>query len=128
MVFKRFPLSFHKDAMPASQASLCAQDQGKFWEMHDHIFANQKALKGIQTSTLVEWATAAGVKNSAKFKKCLESGAKKAQVEAEMAEGRKSGVRGTPSVYINGRKFTSPSGYNVNAFKSVIDKYILKKK
>jgi len=126
IVFKHFPLSFHKEAMPASQAALCAQDQGKFWEMHDEIFANQKQLKGIQTAKFVEWATKVGVKNIGAFTKCLESGAKKAQVDAEMAEGRKSGVRGTPSVYINGRKFTSPSGYNLRAFTSVIDKYILK--
>jgi protein-disulfide isomerase len=43
-----------------------------------------------------------------------------------MAEGRKAKVRGTPSVYINGRKFSSPSGYNLAAFTKVIDKHILK--
>ena len=44
-----------------------------------------------------------------------------------MVEARSAGVRGTPSVYINGRKFNPPSGYNVDTFSAVIDKYILKK-
>ena len=127
IVFKHYPLPFHKEAMPASQAALCANDQGKFEPMHDIIFAKQKELKGIQNAKFTEWAKEIGVPNIGKFTKCLESGSKKAQVDAEMAEGRKAGVRGTPTLFINGRKFSSPSGYNLRAFTSVIDKYILKK-
>jgi protein-disulfide isomerase len=127
IVFKNFPLSFHKEAMPAAQAALCAKKEGKFWEMHDHLFANQKSLKDLTTDGFAEWAKTVGVKDIDAFKKCVDSGETKAQVDADMAEARKAGVRGTPTLYINGRKFTSPSGYNLAAFTGVIDKYILKK-
>jgi protein-disulfide isomerase len=122
VVFKNFPLSFHKEAMAAAQAALCAKDEGKFWEFHDQLFADQKALKEKKWA---EYAATLGL-NKAKFDECMSSKKYEAQVRAEMAEGRKAKVRGTPSVYINGRKFSSPSGYNLAAFTKVIDKHILK--
>jgi protein-disulfide isomerase len=122
VVFKNFPLSFHKEAMPAAQAALCAKDQGKFWEYHDQLFANMKALKDQKWG---EYATAIGIDKD-KLEKCVADKKYEAQVRAEMAEGRKAKVRGTPSIYINGRKFSSPSGYNKAAFTKVIDKHILK--
>jgi protein-disulfide isomerase len=124
IVFKNFPLSFHKEAMPAAQAALCAKDQGKFWEYHDQLFANMKALKDQKWG---EYATAIGIDKD-KLEKCVADKKYEAQVRAEMAEGRKAKVRGTPSIYINGRKFSSPSGYNLAAFTKVIDKHILNKK
>ncbi len=124
VTFKHFPLSFHKEAMPAALATECAAEQGKFWEMHDLLFKNQKELAADKYPV---WAKELGLKE-AKFKECMDSQKYKSKVEAEMAEGRRAQVRGTPSLYINGRKFTSPSGYNLNAFTTVIDKYILKKK
>ncbi|MFT7578637.1 MAG: protein-disulfide isomerase [Myxococcota bacterium] len=123
IAFKHFPLSFHKEAMPAAVASMCALDQGKFWEYHDQLFANQKALKDDNLKT---YAKNIGL-DEAKFSTCLSSDAHKAKVTADMAEARAAGVRGTPTLFINGRKFNSPSGYNVQAFTSVIDKYLLKK-
>ena len=123
VTFKHFPLSFHKEAMPAALATECASEQGKFWEMHDLLFKNQKELAADKYPV---WAGELGL-NEAKFKECFDSQKYKAKVEADMAEGRRAQVRGTPSLYINGRKFTSPSGYNLQAFTSVIDKYILKK-
>ncbi len=123
--FKHFPLNFHKEAFPAAEASLCANDQGKFWEMHDKLFEVQKDLAQAKWD---EWAKEAGVKDIDAFKKCMESGKHKDLVNADMEEGRKAGVRGTPTIYINGRKFTSPSGYNLEAFTRVIDKHILNKK
>ena len=121
--FKHFPLSFHKEAMPAALAAMCANEQGKFWEMHDKLFENQKALTA---EDIKGYAKAIGL-DDAKFTPCFDSGKYKAKIEADMAEGRNAGVRGTPTLYINGRKFNSPSGYNLQAFQSVIDKYILKK-
>ncbi len=124
VVFKHFPLNFHKEAMPAAIAAECASDQGKFWEMHDLLFANQKDLGAAKYP---EWAKQVGL-NEAKFKDCFDNQKTKDRVEADMAEARKAGVRGTPTLFINGRKFTSPSGYNLNAFTSVVDKYIKGKK
>ncbi len=123
VVFKHFPLSFHKEAKPAAIASLCADKEGKFWELHDVLFANMKALK---PDNLKEYAKKVGL-DAAKFDACMADPAMKKQVESDMAEGRAAGVRGTPTIFINGRKFNSPSGYNVKAFTSVIDKYLLKK-
>jgi protein-disulfide isomerase len=119
--FKNFPLSFHKQAMNAAEAFLCAGDQKKGWEMHDKMFAGQKELADDKYAV---WAGELGLKVDP-FKKCMDEDTHKALIQAEMAEGRKAGVRGTPSIYINGRKFSSPTGYNLKAFTSIIDKHIL---
>ncbi|MCC6624030.1 MAG: thioredoxin domain-containing protein [Deltaproteobacteria bacterium] len=123
IAFKQFPLNFHQQAMPAAIASLCANEQGKFWPFHDETFAVQKELS---EDKLKEVATKVGL-DMGKYGECMTAKKYQAQVEADMAEGRVAGVRGTPTIYINGRKFNSPSGYNVEAFSAVIDKYILKK-
>ena len=121
VVFKHFPLTFHRASMPASMASMCAHEQGKFWEYHDVLFANQKALTN---DDLKGYAKTLGL-DEAKFDECLDTGRFKARVEADMAEARSAGVRGTPVVFINGRRFSSPAGYNLQTFTSVIDQYIL---
>jgi len=122
VTFKHFPLSFHKEAMPAAMASMCAHEQGKFWEYHDQLFANQKALA---TDNLKQYATTAGL-DIAKYDACVASNKFQAQIDADMAEARDAQVRGTPTLFINGRKFNSNTGYNVEAFTSVIEKSILK--
>jgi len=117
-------LSFHKEAMPAAEASMEAMAQGKFWEYHDLLFENQKAIK---RPDLELYAEQLGM-DMAKFRAALNSGKHKAQIKKDMAEGSRAGVRGTPSVFINGRKFTPPGGYSAAAFQAAIDKHILKKK
>ena len=124
VAFKHFPLNFHKEAMPAAIAAECANDQGKFWEYHDVLFQNQKQLASAKW---YDFAKQVGL-DEKKFKDCFDNQKTKDRVEADMAEARKAGVRGTPTLFINGRKFTSPSGYNLNAFTGVIDKYIKGKK
>ena len=121
--FKQFPLSFHKQAMNAAKASLCANEKGKFWEMHDAMFGKQKELAD---DAYAGFAKEIGLDEAA-FKACFDGDKYKEQIEADIAEGRKSGVRGTPTIFINGRKFSSPTGYNLDAFTKVIDKHILKK-
>jgi len=123
ITYKYFPLSFHKRARPAALAAQCAHDQGKFWPMHDRLFDNQKAL---EDEDLQRYAQEIGLE-MVSFGVCLEGQKHDALIEAHMAEGRDANVRGTPTIYINGRKFNSPSGYNLAAFTAVIDKYILKK-
>jgi len=120
--FRQFPLSFHKDAHLAAQASMAADAQGKFWEMHDKLFQNQKALK---REDLDKYAAEVGLEMD-KFKQALDDGTYKALVDQHFQEGQKTGVRGTPSIYINGRKFQAPSR-DVNTFKKLIDTEILKK-
>lgn len=101
-VYKHFPLTFHAAARPAALASIAAQEQGKFWEMHEVLFANQATL---DASKLEEYAKQAGL-DVARFKKDLET--KKAEyekrIDAEMALGQSVDVRGTPTLYIGGKK------------------------
>lgn len=119
VVFKHFPLSFHKQAEPASVAAMAAHQQGKFWEFADKCFANQKALT---PENFKVWAEELGL-DVAKFDAYIAGGAGSALVARDMAEGRTAGLRGTPTIYINGRKFQSTSGYSPAAFKQVINKF-----
>jgi protein-disulfide isomerase len=115
LVFRHFPLEFHKEAPKAAEASLCANDQGKFWEYHDLLFANQQAL---QVPQLKEYAKKVGL-DTAKFNKCLDSGEKASIVSADMAEGQKLGVNGTPAFFINGILLSGAQP--AEEFKSIID-------
>jgi protein-disulfide isomerase len=118
VVFKHFPLGFHQNAMPAAEAAEAAKEQGKFWEMHDKLFANQQSL---DRTTFEKYAQELGL-DMAKFKAALDSGRGKAVAEANMKEGTQFGVRGTPSFFINGRFFRGAQPFD--NFKTVIDEEI----
>jgi len=94
--FRQFPLSFHPNAQKAAEASLCAADQGKFWEMHDKMYANQQA---ITVADVKKYASDLKL-DTAKFNACLDNGAKAAQVSAEEQEGASIGIRGTPGFLV----------------------------
>ncbi|WP_375772401.1 thioredoxin domain-containing protein [Archangium gephyra] len=122
LVFRHFPLEIHAQAPKASEAALCAQDQGKFWEMHDKLFANQRALEIPQ---LKGYAKELGL-DTAKFNKCLDDGAKASIVQADLADGQKAGVNGTPAFFINGILLSGAQPFE--EFKSVIDAELQPKK
>jgi protein-disulfide isomerase len=119
-VFRHFPLSFHKQAHLASQAALAANAQGKFWEYHDKLFADQKQLErpGLEAS-----AKAVGL-DLAAFKKALDDGAFKAAVDADMELGGKVNITGTPTMFLNGKRLTDPT--NFEAVSKVIDSELAK--
>jgi protein-disulfide isomerase len=99
LVYRHYPLPMHSNAERAAQASVCADEQGKFWEMHDAMFANQHALAADQLK-----ATAAGLGLDAEtFNSCLDSGRAAEQVAADTAAGNAAGVSGTPALFVNGR-------------------------
>jgi protein-disulfide isomerase len=98
--FKHFPLSMHPGAPLAHQAALAAAEQGKFWEMHDALFANQSA---VERDDLVVYATKLGLDLN-RFKKDLDSERLKQLIEADKAEGEKLRVQGTPTFFVNGRE------------------------
>jgi protein-disulfide isomerase len=99
IVFRQYPLPFHQNAQKAAEASLCAADQGKFWELHDALFANQQALAVEQIK-----AKAAELGLSAEqFNSCLDTSKHAAAVQADLKEGAAAGVSGTPAMFINGR-------------------------
>ena len=94
-VMRDFPLaSLHPQAPKAHEAAHCAGDQGKYWEMHDQLFANQKEFGADKLSN---YAEAAGVSDMSAFETCLDSGKYEARTTASLKEGQDAGVRGTPS-------------------------------
>ncbi len=116
--FKHYPLPFHQEAPLASQAALSAETQGKFWEMHDKLFANQTAIK---RADLDKYAQDLGL-DMAKFKADLDGGIHKGRVDADMALGQQVGVSGTPAFFINGRSLVGAQPYD--AFKKIVDEEI----
>ncbi len=113
VAFKHFPLSFHQAARPAAAASMAAQAQGKFWEMHDAIFANQSALNAANFDDM---ATKAGL-DLAKFKSDLEANRAKYDeaISSDFKQGQAVGVRGTPTLYLNGKKVQNRSVEGISA-------------
>ncbi len=101
VVHMHFPLSGHTHAMPASRAAVAAGRQGKFWEYHDILFANQSAL---ETANLEQYATRAGL-DLARFRADLASPDTESSVAANRREGERLQINGTPAVYINGRSW-----------------------
>src|SRR3989344_1952564 len=100
VIYKHFPLSqIHPYSEKAAEAAECAADQGKFWEMHDIMFANQNNL---YTNSLKQYAKDIGL-NTDDFNSCLDSGAMKPLVDNDLRDGGEAGVRGTPAFFGNGR-------------------------
>ncbi len=100
VVFKHFPLNFHKMAPPAHAASMAAQSQGKFWEYRYELASHYGDLSEAE---LVAAAERAGL-DMAKFKSEMKLDAsKQARISADMELGNKVGVRGTPTFFVNGK-------------------------
>jgi protein-disulfide isomerase len=100
--FKQFPLPFHNHAEQAAVASLCANEQSSdlFWKMHDEMFANQETA--LDPEGLKKTGKKIGLKTEA-FEKCLADNKYLAQVKADMEEGKKIGVKSTPTFFVNGQ-------------------------
>ena len=116
LVYRHYPLiSIHPNAQKAAEASECAGEQGKFWELHDKMFANQTALA---VDNLKTFAKDLGL-NTSQFNDCLDSGKYTSKVNDSVTEGSGYGVQGTPATFVNG---TLVSGAQpISAFKSAID-------
>ena len=128
-VYRDFPLSFHPGAQVAAEAAECAEDQGKYWEMHDKIFQEQdKQGQGtIQFSKtdVVKWAGQVGL-NMGQLNQCLESGKYRTEVNNDLAAGTAAGVSGTPSFFINGKLLVGAQPFS--AFQEIIEEELEKKK
>ncbi|MBU3937589.1 MAG: thioredoxin domain-containing protein [Proteobacteria bacterium] len=100
VVFKQFPLAMHKQAQGAALASLAAHRQGKFWQYHDLLFENQKSLSEAKYTEL---AKKLGL-DMEKFSKDSKAPATQQDLERDMADAQQAGVRGTPTIFVNGRR------------------------
>ncbi len=107
-VFRQLPLrQAHPHAQKAAEASLCAYEQGHFWEFHDSMFENQHDLT---VRALKRRAVEFGLDTDV-FDRCLDSGRQAARIDADIDAAIEAGVTGTPTMYINGRKLVGNRGY-----------------
>ena len=98
--FKHFPLVFHKQAKPAALAAMAAAEQGRFWEYHDELFLQQNRLG---SELYLEIARELGL-DQQKFSLDIMRPSLRQRVEQDMADGKKAGVTGTPTIFVNGRR------------------------
>jgi protein-disulfide isomerase len=118
-VFKHFPLSIHSNAMMAHQAALAAAEQGKFWEMHDALFADQK---NARRDAIITMAGKLGLDVS-KFITDLDNPTYKSRIDTERQQGTGLGVSGTPTFFINGRRLVGAKSFP--EMKAVIDQELV---
>ena len=115
-VFRDFPLNMHVNSRPAHHAAACADEQGKFWQMHDQMFGDQKNLADDGLRTI-----AARIEDldTEAFDACLDSGKYAETVERDLEEGLRAGVSSTPAFFINGRYLSGAQPYET--FAEIID-------
>lgn len=105
VVFRHFPLrEIHPHAQAASEAAEAADRQGRFWEMHDLLFRNQRLL---EPADLLRYAERLGL-DIERFESALADPATRARIERDVETGLESGVGGTPSLFIDGRRYEGP--------------------
>jgi protein-disulfide isomerase len=118
IVFKHNPLPFHRDAFLAAEASLAAAAQGKFWDFHDKLMANQRHL---QRTDLERYAQELGL-DLHSFRRDLDARVHRTAVDEDMALARRLGARGTPTSILNGRVLVGARP--ASAFQAVIDEEV----
>ena len=123
IVWKDLPLTqIHPQAFKAGEAGQCAAEQGKFWEFHDQVFANQQAM---MPDDLKRYAAGVGV-DATKFNSCLDSSKHAEVIRNGVAQGTRLGVNSTPTVFVNGRRVSGAQPYEV--FAGIIDEELSKAK
>jgi len=118
LVFKNLPLPMHPEAVPSAKAALAANKQGKFWEFHDALFANQAKLN---EAFYLEQAKTLGL-DVEKFKVDMASEEIAKQVKDDAELGNKLGINGTPGFFVNG--VPVKGAYPVPHFKMIIDRVL----
>lgn len=123
IAFRHFPLPMHREARPASEASMCVNEQSgdKFWKFHDLAFKNQDKL---DNASLEKYAKEAGA-DMKKFSECFNGKKYAAFVQKDLEYGEKIGVRSTPTFFINGQLVSG--AVPVETFSEIIDEELAKK-
>jgi protein-disulfide isomerase len=119
IVFKNFPLRNHKFAMKAAIAAMAAESEGKFWEFHDELFENYNKLSDQK---IREIALGLGF-DQAEFEKKMNDPKIAAMIRQDLQDGARADVRGTPTVFINGKRLKNRS---LQGFQDAIDKELQK--
>ena len=119
VVFKNYPLQNHAYAKKAAVAALAAEKQGKFWEFHDLLFENYNKLNDQKIKEIAETV---GL-NQPEYEKMKKDPGIEKKIAQDLADGRRAGVRGTPTVFINGKRLRDRS---LNGFQAAIDKELEK--
>jgi protein-disulfide isomerase len=120
IVWKNYPLPFHADAAPAAEAAMAADAQGKFWPMHDLLFKHSDAL---DRASLEKYAATLGL-DMTRFKADLDAQRYKERIENDTQEAVDAGVKGTPAIFINGRKIAG--AYPLETFQAIADAELAK--
>lgn len=113
LVFKNLPLKFHKLAEPSAKAALAAQEQGKFWQFHDRLFAEQKLTEESIKKTAADLKL-----DMPRFEKDMESAKVQSALQKDMLDAQNAGVTGTPTIFINGR---TPKQRSLEGLQAIID-------
>jgi protein-disulfide isomerase len=122
IVFKHMPLPIPSKAAAAHAAAEAAYRQGKFWEMHDKIFEQQREMS---PEKYLGYATEIGL-DVEQFKKDVASSEVKSRIDADAQEAQKLGATGTPAFFVNGRYLSGAKPFE--SFKEIIDKELAEKK
>jgi protein-disulfide isomerase len=113
LVFKNFPLNRHRFARKAATAALAAHAQGKFWEFHGKLFEN----RNLNDARIREIAQEVGL-DMEKFPGDMQDPGLQKLINRDIFDGREAGVRGIPTVFINGKLLGTPS---LEGFREMID-------
>jgi protein-disulfide isomerase len=122
LIFKQFPLDTHSQAALAAAAALAAHRQGKFWAMHDALFAHRRELS---QPSILALARDAGLEMN-RFDADLNSAETRKAIAKDLDDGDRAGVEGTPSIFINGRKYNG--GLDLPAIRPILDAELKKAK
>ncbi|OGL95426.1 hypothetical protein A2348_02150 [Candidatus Uhrbacteria bacterium RIFOXYB12_FULL_58_10] len=118
IVYRDFPiLELHPEALAASEAAECAAEQGRFWEYHDKLYANQT---DHSDDALIRYATELNL-NAGEFKRCLSSNRNLREIDEDYADGVEAGVRGTPTFFFNGIRI--PGAIPEDTFMKLIERF-----
>lgn len=114
------PLQFHKFADPAARAALAANEQGKYWEFHDELFATKK----LSDKAIEDIAVKLGL-DIKKWQTDMNSPVTRQKINVDLQDAQNAGVTGTPTIFINGRLLKDR---NIQGFQRMIDEELEKKK
>lgn len=129
LIFRHFPvlddLSGSRESDQAANATMCAMEQGKFWEYHDIVYANWNGENqgAYRDARLIAFAEAAGL-DMGQFNDCFEENRYRAEIEADLNLGRSMGVQGTPSVFVNGEAITPGFVPSYQTIQEAIERYL----